>query len=146
MLGFPASIPTRLVLGLGFIACTGLMVWAIERPRVPPTGRSMPEQASRSVVAKTEVQLLVESTYRVETWTIQILGADQPATRTDQVSWSGTIHLAPDDEVFIQAAAKPESPDHGVVPPRGLRIRLGSVPDRFVWGSGDVTATAGIAP
>jgi hypothetical protein len=145
MLGFPASISARLVLGLAFIAATGAMIWAIERPRTPLAGQSM-AQASRAATTKTDLHLVVESTYRVEVWTIQVLGVDQLATRSDQVSWSGTVHLAPDDEVFIQAAAQPESPDLGVVPPRGLRIRLGSAPDRIIWGSGDVTATAGIAP
>jgi hypothetical protein len=146
MLGFPASISARLVLGLAFIAATGAMVWAIERPRTPLAGQSMAQGASRAATTKTDLHLVVESTYRVEVWTIQVLGVDQLATRSDQVSWSGTVHLAPDDEVFIQAAAQPESPELGVVPPRGLRIRLGSAPDRFIWGSGDVTATAGIAP
>jgi hypothetical protein len=146
MLGFPASIPARLVLGLAFIAGTGAMVWAIERPRAAAVERSMVLEASHAAVAKVDVQLVIESTYRVEAWTIQVLGVDQPATHSDQISWSGTVSLAPDDEVFIQAAARPEPPEHGIVPPRGLRIRLGSAPDRFIWGSGDVTATAGITP
>ena len=122
------------------------MVWAIERPRSPPAARLTAHEPSRAAVARTDLQLVVESTYRVEAWTIQVLGVDQPTARSDQVSWSGTVHLAPDDEVFIQGAAQPESPELGVVPPRGLRIRLGSAPDRFIWGSGDVTATAGLAP
>jgi hypothetical protein len=122
------------------------MVWAIERPRIPQSGQPPPHGADQTAATKVDLQLVIESTYQVDVWTVQVLGADQPATRSDRTSWSGKVHLAKDDEVFIQAAAKPDSADSGVASPRCLRIRLGSAPDRFMWGSGDVTATAGLAP
>ena len=122
------------------------MVWAIERPRGAMVGMPVIERASDGTVARTELQLAMESTYRVEGWTVQILGVDQPATRSDHISWSGNVRLAPDDEVFIRATAKPEAQGLESLPHHSLRIRLGLAPDRFVWGGGDVTETVGIAP
>ncbi len=146
MTGFPASVLARLVVGLAFMAGTGAMVWAIERPRGGKAAMPVAEQASGGVVARTELQLSIESSYRVADWTVRILGVDQPATRSDHVSWSGSVRLTPDDEVFIRATAKPEGQGSETLPHHSLRIRLGSAPDRFVWGSDDVTATVGMVP
>ncbi len=146
MTGFPASVFLRLALGLAFTVGTGAMVWLIERPRGHGDLRPVAEGVTKTATGKSGVQLTIESSFRVEAWTIQVLGIDQPATRSDQVSWSGIVPLALDDEVLIQATAKPEPASQDIVLPHGLKIRLGSAPDRFIWGSGDMTATAGLAP
>ena len=146
MLGFPASVVARLTVGIAFTIAAGAMVWAIERPRGPSLAPTATDAVVNAGPGSTVVAVSIESSYPVSAWTVQVLGIDQPATRSDQGSWTGLMQLGLDDEVFIQAKATPGASHPGTVPHRCLRIRLGSTPDRFIWSSGDVTATAGIAP
>lgn len=140
MLGFPASALARLALGCAFVAATGVMVWAIERPRVRPRP---PPVAGVAPAPGSAMPLGIESSYPVAQWTVQVRGVDLRPSRSDAASWSGTVRLAVDDEIFIQAVAQGGASAQAH---HCLRLRLGSAPDRFIWGSGDVTATAGLPP
>jgi len=134
--GFDASAFTRSALGVGFIAASVVMVWVIERPLSLDARVSV--QPVALGVAKQAWPVTIESTYPVATWSVQVLGVDQVASHHDGYSWSGTIPAAVGDELLVHAqAANSDS-----APNRGLRLLIGSAPERLVWGGGDVTATA----
>jgi hypothetical protein len=145
-MGFPVSVLARLAVGIAFTTGTGVLVWGIERPRNHDTAGAVTSVPAVSAGHSPALSLTIESTYSVATWTVQILGRNQTAQQSDSTSWSGMVSLTPDDEVFIQAQAKPVAAGQEDLPHHGLLIRLGTQPDRFIWSRGDVTATAGLSP
>lgn len=137
--GFDASILTRSALGVGFIAAAVVMVWIIERPS-PTDAQPVAQTAAQpvpSALATRSWPVTIESTYAVATWSVRIHNVEQVATHHDGFSWSGTIPAAVGDEMLVQALAADS--DHA--PNHGLRLLIGSAPERLVWGGGDVTAT-----
>lgn len=135
MLGFAASVAARLALGGAAVAAAGLMVWAIERPRPAAAAGTAAAPPPPAAVGK---PLRIEASYRVATWTVQVLGRDCPPDHSDGTAWTGRLALAPRDEVLIRAAA---APGQEALAHRALRIRLGAQGERIVWGGGDVTTT-----
>ena len=141
--GFDASILTRSALGVGFIAAAVVMVWIIERPSptdAQPVAQT-PAQPVSSALATRSWPVTIESTYAVARWSVRILNVDQVATHQDGYSWSGMIPAAVGDEMLVQAQAADS--DHA--PNHGLRLLIGSAPERLVWGGGDVTTTVEIS-
>ena len=141
--GFDASILTRSALGVGFIAAAVVMVWIIERPSptdAQPVAQT-PAQPVPSALATRSWPVTIESTYAVARWSVRILNVDQVATHQDGYSWSGMIPAAVGDEMLVQAQAADS--DHA--PNHGLRLLIGSAPERLVWGGGDVTTTVEIS-
>ena len=147
-LGFAASALTRAVCGVSFCAAAFILVWVIERPR------STAHEVVREPVmlgAARSMPLTIESTYRVQQWSVSILGHEQPGTRTDGYMWAGMISAAPDSEILITASAVPPAPavsaatSSGVpneaAPHHSLRIMWDEAPPRLVWGGGDITTT-----
>lgn len=133
--GFDASILTRSALGVGFIAAAVVMVWIIERPS---SADAQPvAQIAAPTVATQSWPVTIESTYAVARWSVRILNVEQVATHQDGFSWTGIIPAAVGDEMLVQAQAADS--DHA--PNHGLRLLIGSAPERLVWGSGDVTTT-----
>ena len=137
--GFDASILTRSALGVGFIAASVVMVWIIERPS-PADSPLAVQGAAQPVVTTSDAQVwpvTIESTYAVAKWSIRILNVEQVATHQDGFTWSGMIPASVGDEMLVQAQAADS--DHA--PNHGLRLVIGSAPERLVWGGGDVTTT-----
>ena len=133
--GFDASILTRSALGIGFLAAAVVMVWIIERPS--STDAQPVAQTPAPTVATQSWPVTIESTYAVARWSVRILNVEQVATHQDGFSWTGMIPAAVGDEMLVQAQAA----DADRAPNHGLRLLIGSVPERLVWGSGDVTTT-----
>lgn len=134
--GFDASALTRTALGIVFIAASVVLVLIIERPSHEEDRIDLAPVIVGS--AKKVWPVTIESTFPVVTWSIRVSEVEQVATHHDAYSWSGTIPAASGDELLVhaQAAETDGSPNHG------LRLLIGSAPERLVWSGGDVTATA----
>jgi len=135
-IGFDASALTRSALGVGFIAASVVMVYVIERPSSQDDHVSV--QPVAVGVSNQAWPVTIESTYAVATWSVRVLGIDQIATHHDAYSWTGTISAPLGDELLVRAQAT----EADSAPNHGLRLLIGSAPERVVWGGGDVTATA----
>ena len=133
--GFDASAVHRTVLGVGFIGASILMVWMIERSSNDEARVSLQPVANGQ--AKQPWPVTIESTFPVATWSVRVLGVEQAAIRHDAYSWTGTLSAQIGDELLVQAQAI----EADAAPNHGLRLLIGSAPERLVWGGGDVTAT-----
>ncbi len=131
--GFEASALHRTALGVGFVAAAALLVWLIERPWTA----TLPDSAQAEVPMMVQVPVTIESTFPVASWSVSLLGVEQAATHHDAFSWSGRIASGVGESLLVQAqaVAADQAPHHG------LRLLVGSAPERLVWGDGEVTAT-----
>ena len=112
-----------------------LMVWMIERPSNEDARVSLQPVAIGQT--KQPWPVTIESTFPVTTWSVRVLGVEQAATRHDSYSWTGILSAEIGDELLVQAQAA----EADAAPNHGLRLLIGSAPERLVWGGGDVTAT-----
>jgi hypothetical protein len=136
MIGLAASALTRLAAGGSFCLLAIAMVWWIEHDVPVATGPA----ARAAVTEMRQVRIAVESTYPVATWQVLVLGQAHAATSSDTWSWHGTVTAPVGEEVVVIAQADPAATQ----PHRGLRLRLGDLPERLVWGSGDLVITGTI--
>ena len=136
MIGLAASALTRLAAGGIFCLLAITLVWWIERD-VPVSTEMSPPSAIAEV---RRLRIAVESTYPVTRWQVMVLGQAQPSTSSDQWSWQGSVEAPVGEELVVIAQADPVSAQ----PHRGLRLRLGDLPERLVWGSGDLVVTGTI--
>ena len=130
MIGLHASALVRLAAGAAFCVCAIALVWWVER--APP---SAPAAAAVAPPAMRHHRLVVDSTYAVATWRVSVLGIEQSGAASAW-GWHGVVAAPPGEDVVVQAFAAPGD----AAPHRGLRLRLGDLPERLVWGAGDVVA------
>lgn len=137
MIGFEQSVWVRLAVGGIFCVAAAGLVWVVERG---PDHRALAVVPAGQEVAK-PLRLVVESSYPVARWSVSVLGTAQSVESSDPFRWHGTVFVPPGEEVLVQAAAATSDGS----PHRALRLHLGDAPERVVWGSGDLAATA-VAP
>ncbi|HAT09636.1 MAG TPA: hypothetical protein DCS97_03380 [Planctomycetes bacterium] len=136
MIGLAASALTRLAAGGVFCLLAIALVWWIER-EVPV---SIEVSTPKTITEVRRMRIAAESTYPVVRWQVLVLGQAQSASSSDQWSWHGTVEAPGGEEIVVIAQADPAAAQ----PHRGLRLRLGDLPERLVWGSGDLVVTGTI--
>jgi hypothetical protein len=138
MLGFTVSSARRVAVGGLVVAFFAALVWGIEG-RSAGFAPSLPVPAA-TPTAITRLPVRIESTYPVATWTVSRLGVPLVAQASAAQVWRGEVVVASGDELLVtaQATAAAGSGNHC------LRLTIGALPPRLIWGDGDITTTVAI--
>jgi hypothetical protein len=137
-LGFSSSAWLRL--GAAALFMTAVLAGTV---LVTRAGGSLVPQAQTAPPATASAaagRLVLEATYPVARWTVQVQGRDVGGTATGAQRWEGEVPAVA-GSLFLQA----EAADLGSAAPVALRWSLAGRAGIF-WGEGAVAETLALAP